>query len=128
VGTPAAVAADIGVEQRGADCSQMAVGRACRMAAGIGDADTAVLAGRSQRAGHRRKTHGGTSRQTSARKWAGIAWGSHTGSAQAAGSSAEGILVVGIADSPGEAGDTVVEGLPVAGSRNSGQERASRRR
>lgn len=100
-GSLAAAAADIGAERRGVGSSQTVVGLACRMAAGIEAADTAALAGHSQQAEHRRKTHGGTFPRTSDQRWGETASGSHTGSGLVASS-----LVV---DSP--AADT--EGSPV---------------
>ena len=68
VGIPAELVSDIGEAQRGADCSQKAVGRACRKAAGIEAVDTEVMAGCSRRAECLHKRHGETSPQTSAQR------------------------------------------------------------
>ena len=108
----AALVSDFGAELQGADCSQMALGPACRKAADIEVVDTAELAGYSHWAGHRHRRHGGTFLQTCARRLAETVPGSHTesvqaGSSLAEGNSAEGSLAVDTAGSFAKVDDTV---------------------
>ncbi len=127
----AALVSDIEAGPWEAECSQMVLGLACLKVVDIGVVDTAELAGYSQWAEHPRKRHGGTFRQTCARRWVETVLGSHTESVRAesslvAGNFAEGILAEGslaegslaadIAGNLVQTGDIVV-GLTVEGSR-----------